>query len=241
MYKDDLLGSRETENSETDKFTHSTIGGGRKVKEIRMKYFTDPLSPAGYAMDQQLKNLTVNYGRFFEIEYHMGGLIPLWELYRNNGIGTHSEMANWWRNAGDLYNLPITGAVWLTDPPQSSFPPSIAFKASQLQGKQKSLAFLRRMMEMLFLENKNICNWKYLEVAAQKSKLDIGRLKQDQVGKGRRHFEEDLLLNEKFGVMGFPTLFIMGSDSKWEAIEGFQRYDQLELKLLKMMSSQSDG
>lgn len=54
----------------------------------------------------------------------------------------------------------------------SSFPPSIAFKAAQLQGQQKSIWFIHEMREMMFLEKKNLAKWENMAKAAEKVDLD---------------------------------------------------------------------
>lgn len=221
--------------------TSKTITNTEKNRPIGIQYFTDPLSPSGFAMERELEKLSHAYNDLVNIEYHMGGLMPLWELYRNNGISTHADMARHWKNAGELYNLPITGSVWFVDPPYSSFPASIAFKSAQLQSRQKALRFLRRIREMLFLENINMSKWQYLEAAAMECKLDIDQLKKDQVGTGRRLFEEDLSLAQKLEVMGFPTLIMMGADGDKLTLEGFQKLDQIELSLNLLSCPQTVG
>jgi hypothetical protein len=41
------------------------------------------------------------------------------------------------------------GDIWLEDPLPSSYPPSIAFKAAQMQDGDLAILFLRRIKEML--------------------------------------------------------------------------------------------
>ena len=53
--------------------------------------------------------------------------------------------------ANEKYDMPIYADVWLEDPLSSSYPPSIAFKAAQMQDTDKAIIFLRRINEMLHL------------------------------------------------------------------------------------------
>jgi predicted DsbA family dithiol-disulfide isomerase len=103
--------------------------------------------------------------------------------------------------------MPIDGDIWLKDPLDSSYPPSIAFKAAQIQDKSKALDFMRELREMVFLKKKNIAKWEHIAAAAEKVGLDTHKLKADFEGKAKELFQEDLKLAREMGVRGFPTMF----------------------------------
>ncbi|MEJ5962765.1 DsbA family protein [Pedobacter immunditicola] len=90
-----------------------------------------------------------------------------------------SDVASHCEEAGDYYEMPIDGDVWFEDPFDSSYPPSIAVKAAELQGKEKGVSFMRRVREMLFLEKKNITKWEHLQQAAREIGLDTFQFKAD--------------------------------------------------------------
>lgn len=203
---------------------------------VQIEFFTDPLCVPCQGMLMHLQKLEEKYGHHFGLELKMGGLMPMWELYRNNGIGTFEEMARHWQAAGLRCGVPTDGSVWLTDPPHSSFPPAIAFKAAQLQDAKKALKFFNRLGEMLFIENKNISRWKSLAQAAEQSGLDPVRLKVDHAREARHHFEEDILLTEKMEVMGFPTLYFKNDRGHKLELEGYQHFEVLEEKLLWLVA-----
>lgn len=202
----------------------------RTCKQIRLQFFSDPFSPSSYMAGKELQRLIRKYSGLVAVEHYMGGLIPLWELYRNNGISTHGDMVKHWQELGKRYKLTITGDVWLKDPPHSSFPACIAFKAAQMQSAEKARLYLQRMQELLFLENKNISKWKYLEKAAHEIQLDVGRLKMDIASKARKDFEDDLIVAEKLGVGGFPTLIIKKRNGHMVVLEGYRDVAALEKK-----------
>ncbi|MFT5513125.1 MAG: putative protein-disulfide isomerase [Bacteroidia bacterium] len=105
------------------------------------------------------------------------------------------------------YDMPIDGDVWLEDPLNSSYPPSIAFKAAQMQDEKKAHLFLREIREMVFLRKKNIVKWEHLATAAQKVGLQVDQLKTDFDGKAKARFAEDLKLGKELGVRGFSPPF----------------------------------
>ncbi|ULT40102.1 DsbA family protein [Niabella defluvii] len=88
-----------------------------------------------------------------EIDYRMGGLLPDWS-YNSGGISKPSDVAHHWDEVSVYYDMPIDGDVWLEDPLPSSYPPSVAFKAAQMQDHAKAVAFLRIIREMVFCKEK---------------------------------------------------------------------------------------
>jgi putative protein-disulfide isomerase len=111
---------------------------------VTIQYFTDPICSSCWGIEPQLRRLAAEYGSAIEMEYHMGGLLPGWEGFNGGGISKPSDVATHWDEVSLHYKMPIIGDVWLSDPLASSFPPSIAFKAAELQDKQLAHAFMRR-------------------------------------------------------------------------------------------------
>ncbi len=212
---------------------HATISS--KEKPVKIVYFTDPICSSCWGIEPQLRRLKLEYGNDVEIEYHMGGLLPDWS-YNSGGISKPSDVAHHWDEVSQHYKMPIDGDVWLEDPLHSSYPPSIAFKAAQIQDEYKAIAFLRHLREMVFLQKKNITKWEHIASAASKAGLDTGRLKQDYEGKAKEMFEDDLTLARKIGVRGFPTIFITGANNVSEMVYGTKPYSAYEAGIIKVYS-----
>jgi predicted DsbA family dithiol-disulfide isomerase len=200
---------------------------------IQIVYFTDPICSSCWGIEPQLRKLKLEYGNSIHIEYRMGGLLPDWS-YNSGGISQPSDVASHWDEVSHHYDMPIDGDVWLEDPLESSYPPSIAFKAAQIQSEAKALLFLREIREMVFLQKKNICKWEHLKMAATKFNLDTNQMKTDMDGKANDLFKEDLILGKALGVRGFPTLFFRDTNGKAQTVYGSRPYETYEntLKLL---------
>lgn len=205
------------------------------AKPLRILYFTDPICSSCWGIEAQLRKLGVDYGHLFDIEYHMGGLLPSWEVYNSGGISKPSDVAHHWDEVSAYYEMPIDGDVWLEDPLPSSYPPSVAFKAAQLQDPLLALRFLRRIREMVFLEKKNIAKIEYLRSAAAEVGLDPDRLEQDMAGKAQQLFQEDLQLTRSMGVRGFPTLFFADGSQPQGVLYGARAYAQFEQQILRLL------
>lgn len=206
-------------------------------KAVSVIYFTDPICSSCWGIEPQLRRMKLEYPEDVEVEYHMGGLLPSWEVYNSGGISKPSDVSHHWDEVSAYYDMPIDGDVWLEDPLSSSYPPSIAFKAAQLQSPKKAIAFLRRIREMVFLEKKNITKWEHLHQAALDCGLDAKRLKEDFDGPAQQLFRDDLQLAAKMGVRGFPTLFFTNAAGTADVVYGFRPYAQFEEAILKSYPS----
>src|SRR5690554_5114969 len=187
--------------------TTSTVDKSPHQK-VNMVYFTDPICSSCWGIETQLRKLKLEYGKQIEIEYRMGGLLPDWS-YNSGGISSPADVASHWDEVSEHYDMPIDGDVWLEDPLHSSYPPSIAFKAAQLQSEAKAILFLRELRELVFLKKKNIAKWENISAAAEKVGLNVVQLKSDFEGKATDLFEEDLKLAREMGVRGFPTMYFI--------------------------------
>lgn len=202
-------------------------------KNIKVIYFTDPICSSCWGIEPQLRKLKLEYGNNIEIDYRMGGLLPDWS-YNSGGISKPSDVAHHWDEVSVYYDMPIDGDVWLEDPMNSSFPPSIAFKAAQMQDGEKAILFMRELRELLFLKKKNIEKWENVELAAHKVGLDAIQLKKDIEGKAKSLFEEDLKLAKSMGVRGFPTMFFVDEAGNKEFVYGTKPYAFYEMAILKL-------
>jgi putative protein-disulfide isomerase len=206
----------------------ATVAHEKQKKPVQLIYFTDPICSACWGIEPQLRKLKLEYGASINIEYHMGGLLPSWEGFNSGEIAKPSDVARHWDEAGRHYQMPIDGDVWLEDPLDSSYPPSIAFIAAKMQDNAKAEKFLRRIKEMVFMEKKNIAKWEHLYEAASATGLDMARFKQDFEKAANELFQADLDLARARGVRGFPTLFFVNADGEQQVLRGVKPYEYFE-------------
>jgi 2-polyprenyl-6-methoxyphenol hydroxylase-like FAD-dependent oxidoreductase/predicted DsbA family dithiol-disulfide isomerase len=204
-------------------------------KKVHVLYFTDPVCSTCWLIQPQLRRLKLEYGDYLEIEYCMGGLLPSWENFNRGGISNPAEAAENWRQAALQNEMPINPDIWLYNPLPSSYPPSIAFKAAQMQDTDKSIIFLRRINEMLFLESKNIIENVLLHNAAYDAGLDAARLMRDLEGKAQQLFEADLELARELQISILPTFIFTDKFNNSTVLKGFQQYDAFENTLISFI------
>ena len=203
------------------------------INKVRLIYFTDPICSSCWGIEPQLRKLKLEYGEHIDIEYRMGGLLPDWN-YNSGGISKPADVAEHWDEVSVYYDMPIDGDLWLEDPLNSSYPPSIAFKAAQLQDEDKAVLFMREMREMMFLKKKNLAKWEHIATAAESVGLNVEQLKTDFEGKAKILFEEDLKIAREYGVRGFPTIYLVNNDGNKEVVYGSKPYALYEAAILKL-------
>ncbi|HMN06778.1 MAG TPA: DsbA family protein [Flavobacteriales bacterium] len=198
------------------------------AKPVTIQYFTDPICSSCWGTEPQLRRLQLQYGDAIDIQVHMGGLVPSWEGFNGGGITKPSDVAGHWDEVSPHYRMPIIGDVWLEDPLPSSYPPSIAYKAAELQDHAKAAVFLRRLREQVMTEKKNITKWTVVAEAATFAGLDTARLKADYDGAANALFQADLTLARSLGVRGFPTFILTNAEGGRQVVYGSRPYAQFE-------------
>lgn len=206
-----------------------------KTKKVHILYFTDPVCSTCWIIQPQLRKLKLEYGEHIEIEYCMGGLLPSWDSYDRGGIKTPNDAKKYWEKAAKEHNAPINADVWVNDPLDSSYPPSLAFKAAQIQDIDKAIIFLRRLNEMLFFENRNIVKKEHIKEAAFEVGLDVVKLFRDINNRAEKMFDEDLSLVKSFGIEVLPTFILTDRFDNHITLNGFQEYHNFESAIKAMI------
>lgn len=207
-------------------------------QKVKLLYFTDPICSACWAIEPQLKKFKLEFGEYVDIEYKMGGLLPGWEGFADtaNGISKPSDVAHHWDEVGQQSGMSIDGDIWLEDPLDSSYPPSIAFKAAQLQGKELAITFLRRIREMVFLEKRNITKEFYLCKAIEESGGNTVKFLEDFHSEDlKQSFYNEIQEGRQIGVRGFPTFIFVNAFGQGLKLSGMAEYKYYQMALEKIL------
>lgn len=211
-----ICGAAEEEAMEVIDFNKSDIS-------LNLYYVTDPICSHCWALEPVLRRFVSQYGHYFNFHTIMGGLLEKWEDFSDsaNGISKPADVADHWREVGEHSRMPIDGSLWLNNPIQSSFPPSIVFKVIQQRDDSLATEFLRRAREAVFAFNQNIGDPVVLLDIVNKLNLD-GKsiLKDAQQEIGKNLLNEDIHLAASLGVRGFPSIIIVNKDNKGVKVVG---------------------
>lgn len=183
-------------------------GRAESVQErssVEILYFTDPICSTCWTIQPELRKLKLAYGDRLSFRYVMAGMLPGWENFDRMGIRRPDDVAVHWDDVARESGMPIDGDLWRENPLNSSFPPSIAFKAAQLQDIDKAIIFLRKINEAVFLQKIDITRTDVIKQLAYDSGLDAARLMRDLSGRAVQLFYQDLQLTKELKVDILPT------------------------------------
>ena len=189
---------------------------------IEITFYTDPLCCWCFGMLKQLQSL-IQKDKSIRIRYCTVGLIPDWKHYFDdiNSISRPAQMAPLWVQAGHQLNLELHALIWVTDPPQSSYPACIAIKCAQLQSREAAEKLYWFLSEALMIRGKNIAkNTVLLEEAELLSSsfpsiLNYIEFKNSLFqNEAIELFRSDLNEIKQFGFHRFPSLLLSGKDQK---------------------------
>lgn len=190
------------------------------ASKVEILYFTDPICSTCWTIQPELRKLKLTYGDRLSFRYVMAGLLPGWTNFNRGGIRQPKDVAIHWDEVARESGMPIDGSLWIDSPLQSSFPPSIAFKAAQIQSIDKAIIFLRKINEMVFIHKGDITRTDVIKQLAYESGLDAARLMRDLTGKAVQLFYQDLQLTKELKVDILPTFIFRKNGKVMERMMG---------------------
>ncbi|MCO6429916.1 MAG: DsbA family protein [Deltaproteobacteria bacterium] len=150
--------------------------------QFTLKIFADPLCCWSWALAAELRRLEAQRKESLKIELKMGVMIESWSRFSDplNNIFRPAQMAPYWDFIGRQCGRPITGKVWLDDPPGSSIPAALAVKSAQQQSESAGQHFLEILHEAVMIDGKNIAKEEILselaDRAAKQGVLDFDQM-----------------------------------------------------------------
>jgi putative protein-disulfide isomerase len=198
---------------------------------LHITYYTDPLCSWSWAFEPQWRRLRYEFGAQIGWRYRMGGLLPDWQKFDDplNAVSRPAQMGPYWLQVQHLSGMPLDELIWVEDPPASSYPACLAFKAAELQSTAIAEQYLRRLREGVMLERRNIARWDVLvELAHDVPGMDAVRLLADlQDTPATEAFREDLKDVSYREIGRFPTLILRVPDGRATIIVGHRPFDAL--------------
>jgi putative protein-disulfide isomerase len=189
-------------------------------------------------LEPQWRRLRYVFGDRLQFRYHMGGLLPRWDRFQDavHVVSQAGQMAPLWIQIAEMTGAPLDSRLWTEDPPASSFPASLAFKAAERQGAWAAEAYLRRLREAAMLQRRNIARPEVLLAIAVEAAadlpadlpLDVERFGQDfGAAETREAFRSDLQQARYHGIKRFPSLLLRCAGGRPVVCVGYRSFDSL--------------
>jgi predicted DsbA family dithiol-disulfide isomerase len=125
-----------------------------------------------------------------------------------------------------------------THPVAHPWIPSLAIKASELQGKRAGKVFLRKLQERLFIDNLNVSNMNVLLKCAEEANLDIQEFENDLLSaSAKKAYQCDMRLTNEMDVEQLPTVVYFNQVVEEHGIKvsGLYSYEVYELVLSEIL------
>jgi predicted DsbA family dithiol-disulfide isomerase len=203
---------------------------------LHVTYYTDPLCCWSWAFEPEWSRLRRALVGRMAWRLRMGGMIRRWDRYEDplNAIHRPAQMGPLWMQAERQTGVRTESRVWTEDPPDSSWPACLAFKAAELQSPFLGDLYLKHLRHALFIASRNIARREILsEVAAECAsasggKFDAARWERDMDGEAAKQaFHKDISDAHLRGIGRFPTLILMRSDGRERVLTGWRPYEKL--------------
>jgi protein-disulfide isomerase-like protein with CxxC motif len=195
-------------------------------------------------MEPQWRRLRYEFGERFSWRYRMGGMIADWRSYADpvNSISRPAQMGPVWMQVRHMSGMPLDDRLWIDDPPESSYPACLAFKAAELQSPRAAESYLRRLREAAMLQRRNIARGDVLleiaeELAAETPEdFDAVRFASDLDSPAAQEaFRDDLKLARYLEIGRFPALVLrLPGDPRALLLVGYRPYAILRAALERL-------
>ncbi len=207
---------------------------------LELLYFTDPDCSWCWASEPIIKKIKADYPGQVRIVYKMGGLLEAWENFfdSRNQIERAEQVAPHWVEVAERSGMPIDEGVWLEDPPSSTYPGCIAYKAAEAQDEAWAEVYLRRLREAVMTERRNISKESVLFELAESLDFDMVRFKADYRAGAREAFFADLAETRRRGISGFPTMIGVNQDGAEITLPGYRPYADYESAFKRLATSE---
>lgn len=203
--------------------------------QVQILFVTDPYCSHCWAYEPVWRKFLFLYRPFISVRYIYGGLLPSWDGMSRGGITGPADLVPHYAEVAQHYGQPIDSTVLITDPPGSSYPPSIATHIVRALEPTREEAYLRRIRQAVFLESRNFARPEVLADCAADIGLDRQHfLEMFQQGHGKIAFQQDLQEARQLNATGFPTLFLKGHDNQTRVLRGTQPFTKLEQAFLQI-------
>lgn len=159
----------------------------------------------------------VEFGADLEITYVMGGLAR--EFEDPAGL-----VMRWLEDAG-ASGMPVDPRIWAGDPPRSSYPACIAFRAAAEQGRDAAGVYLRALREGFMCHRRKLDGPEALLEEARRAGLDPARFRIDLESNAiLEGFGADLEETRSLGEPALPVLRLFPEDGDEVRVQGADAY-----------------
>ncbi|WP_407657968.1 ClpXP adapter SpxH family protein [Lederbergia citri] len=190
-------------------------------KPMEIYLFIDPFCAECWSLSPIINKLQIEYGDYFTLKYVLCGNLAVW----NKRSGNLGKKNNTYQSQNE----------------QRSYTPhlaAISIKAAELQGKKAGIRFIRRLQELLFVENADITDINVIQQCAKHVGLDLEEFIRDVYSQSSaKAFQCDLKISSEMEVNEMPAMVFFNENIEDEGLKitGLYSYDIYVQLLTEML------
>lgn len=206
------------------------------MSKITIYQFTDPTCVWCWGNEPTIRAIEYLYSGKVAIEYVMGGLVEdVTSLYKIEGDTqqvireANKRIYENWLSSSSRHGMPVCqGPITLySELYRSSFPQNIAYKAARRVSPDKSSAFLRRIREATFIDNKRTSQMDVLiEIATEVGLSAAEFIEQYTYGDAQTDFMRDRIMCQRNRITGFPS-YMITKENTTIILSGYQDFNTI--------------
>ena len=187
---------------------------------VSIVHFADPWCWWSWGLEPVLARLKEVYGDRLDVEYRMGGIFnDVKEWWAGYGVDENSTV-DWIRESIGIMRNPVDPEYMRKTGLTSTYPACRAYKAAEIQDREKAHTYFRRLMEAFQVRTEAGTEDRLMDIARSVG-LDATRLRKDM----RSHeveeaFEADRMAMER-SRLNFLSLLIQAGDRQEAKTEIF--------------------
>lgn len=201
---------------------------------LSITMYTDPLCCWSWAMHKDWEAF-LQQARPDIVTYKMAGLIPSWKHFSDhrNAISKPIQMGPEWMHACNVSGIQIDDRLWVTDPPQSSYPACLAVKAAEFQGGSAARHYFHLIQQAAMQQRRNIARQAVLYQVAVELCNELAEFDPDRFAKDMKQTEtrealrRDIADWKYLNVGRLPAMIFQAEAGKGTILIGYQTLDNL--------------
>ncbi|MDQ0341370.1 putative DsbA family dithiol-disulfide isomerase [Lederbergia wuyishanensis] len=191
-------------------------------KPMEIYLFIDPFCAECWSLSPIINKLQIEYGDYFTLKYVLCGNLSFWNQKGVN-LGDKKNIKKL-KNDHQIFPTPHLAAI--------------SIKAAELQGKKAGIRFIRRLQELLFVENADITDINVIQQCAKHVGLDIEEFIRDVYSQSSANaFQCDLKISSEMEVNEMPAMVFFNENIEDEGLKitGLYSYDIYVQLLTEML------
>lgn len=188
------------------------VTGFDEHPKLTVYYFTDPGCSWCWATEPILKRLIEEYADQVRVVVKT----------RSIAVEEPKKMIRHWSESARVSGMPVDCGIWDKDPPDSTFPACVAYKAVRRLDKLKAEIYLRRLREAFMTQRRDIGKEHVLTELALPLELEMESLMREYRSGARDDFLNDLMEGRGKGIDRVPAMIVANGRGDEVVLSGYK-------------------